>query len=216
MPMADDGLIPIHTRTYDVQAFKKSDSVIVLRGTVHDTKPAGMYIDNDIEPLTIHHMIVELTVAYPHLEITAAGVVFNGFPNETCPSIEPQYEKLVGLSIARGFTHKVRELFGGPRGCTHVTALLQAMAPVAIQCGWSMRVLAARETLANGEVLERLAPEQAGRVFTQNLNTCHVWDETSEHVALMRRGEYPSAPLNVRKRLAELGRDESEWLRLRA
>jgi len=39
------------------------------------------------------------------------------------------------LSIARGFTHKVRGLFGGPRGCTHTTALSQAMAPEAIQCG---------------------------------------------------------------------------------
>ena len=46
---------------------------------------------------------------------------------------------LVGLSIARGFTHRVRELFGGPRGCTHTTALLQAMAPIAMQCFWSMR-----------------------------------------------------------------------------
>jgi Protein of unknown function (DUF2889) len=214
--MADDELIPIHTRTYDVQAFKKSDTVIVLRGTVHDTKPAGMYIEADTEPLTIHHMIVELTVTFPMLEIIGAGVVFDGFPNETCPGIVPQYDKLVGLSIARGFTHKVRELFGGPRGCTHVTALLQAMAPVAIQCGWSMRVIKARETLESGEILQRLAPEQAERVFSQNLNTCHVWDETGEHVELMRRGEYPRAPLNVRNRLEELGRDESEWLRLRA
>jgi len=35
----------------------------------------------------------------------------------------PHYESLVGLSIARGFTHKARELFGGPRGCSHILTL---------------------------------------------------------------------------------------------
>jgi hypothetical protein len=44
------------------------------------------------------------------------------------------------MSIARGFNAKVRELFGSSRGCTHIGALLAAMAPVAIQTGWSMRV----------------------------------------------------------------------------
>src|SRR4051812_49539139 len=87
----------------------------------------------------MHHMQVDLEVAFPSMEIVASTVVFESHPHVLCPSITPHYEKLVGLSIARGFTHKVRELFGGPRGGTHTTALLQAMAPVAIQATWSMR-----------------------------------------------------------------------------
>ena len=58
-----------------------------------------------------------------------ADVVFEAHPHTTCPAIIEHYQGLVGLSIARGFTHQVRELFGGPRGCTHTTALLLAMAP---------------------------------------------------------------------------------------
>ena len=71
---------------------------------------------------------------------SSANAALETHPHAACPRIEDHYQHLIGLSIARGFTHKVRELFGGPRGCTHTTALLQAMAPVAIQSMWSFRV----------------------------------------------------------------------------
>ena len=83
-------------------------------------------------------MQIDLEVGFPSLEIVKASVRFETHPHGGCPAIIDHYGGLVGLSIARGFTHKVRELFGGPRGCTHTTALLQAMAPVAVQCFWSM------------------------------------------------------------------------------
>ncbi len=144
--LADDQtLTPIHRRTYDVQAFKRNDTEIVLQGSVQDVKPPGLYIEGDPNSLTIHHMIVTLTVTFPVLMITDATVEFAEHPHLTCPNVVAHYGELIGLSIARGFTHKVRELFGGPRGCTHTTALLQAMAPVAVQCNWSMQLAKIRE-----------------------------------------------------------------------
>ena len=76
--------------------------------------------------------------------IESAEIVFEAHPHTTCVDIIGAYQGLVGLSITRGFTHKVRELFGGPRGCTHTTALLLAMGPVATQCSWSMYAADAR------------------------------------------------------------------------
>ena len=131
--------LPIHTRNYEVRAFKVNDNEILLWGAVRDDKPAGMYVQNDNEALTIHHMVVQLRISFPMMEILDASAELKEFPHHECPGIGIKYKGLIGLSIARGFTHKVRELFGGPRGCTHTTALLQAMGPVAIQCGWSMR-----------------------------------------------------------------------------
>ena len=78
------------------------------------------------------------------LELERVVTHFEHHPREECPSITAHYDELVGLSIARGFTHRVRELFGGPRGCTHTTALLQAMAPIGMQCFWSMKAAAAK------------------------------------------------------------------------
>ncbi len=79
-------------------------------------KPPGLYVEGDPDPLTLHHMVVDLTVGYPSYEITGVEVVFDTHPQSSCPDISGAYEGLVGLSIARGFTNKLRELFGGPRG----------------------------------------------------------------------------------------------------
>jgi hypothetical protein len=184
---------------------------MLLRGVVRDQKPPGLYLEDDPEPLTFHHMIVELDVAFPSLTITRAEVVFQAYPNEVCPDITGHYEHLVGLSIARGFTHKVRELFGGPRGCTHTTALLQAMAPVAVQCGWSMRIVTARES--GDQPRDSMTPEERRQAMAFNLNTCHVWDEDGEHVKAMERGEPIGIPVQITQRLVALGRDPTDWQR---
>ena len=215
----DPEYLPIHTRNYEVRAFKVSDTEILLRGAVRDDKPAGLYVQGDDEPLTIHHMVVELRVTFPMMEIVDANVEFKDFPHHQCPGITVRYKQLVGLSIARGFTHKVRELFGGPRGCTHTTALLQAMGPVAIQCGWSMRVIKMVEGHHAGDTAGNEKPEFSAEAremaFKSNLNTCHIWDENGEQVANIRAGVDIGAPLSVTKRLKKLGRDQDEWNRIR-
>jgi hypothetical protein len=200
----------LHTRNYEVRAFRRDDHTLILRGAVRDDKPAGLYVPGDPEPLTIHHMIVDLTVSFPSLEITAAEVVFDVHPHSTCPVITDHYTKLVGLSIARGFTHKVRELFGGPRGCTHTTALLQAMAPVAIQCFWSMQVMKSRET---GTTIRPMATsEERSRMLAMNLNTCHVWSADGPNMTALNSGQSIEPPMQVVRRIIELGQDPSEWL----
>jgi hypothetical protein len=215
LPPAPD-LEVLHDREYRVQAYRKADDVIMIRGAVRDQKPPGLYIGTDERPLTIHHMQIDLDVSFPAMEIIAAEVRFVSFPNDICPDIVEHYDNLVGLSIARGFTHKVRELFGGPRACTHTTALLQAMAPVAIQCVWSMRASQARREAAamvaeESPTAMSTSPEQRKAMWQMNINSCHVWAEDSDYVAELERGAPMPAPVFIRGRMAELGIDESEW-----
>ena len=127
--------------------------------------------------------------------------------------ITTHYEKLVGLSIARGFTHKVRELFGGPRGCTHTTALLQAMAPVAVQCFWSMTASESRRNEANVDFVRTpMSREQRDGQWKTNLNTCHIWAEDGEMVRSIREGATEMAPPKfARQRLEDLGLTEEDW-----
>jgi len=208
-----DGVDPadqlIHERAYVVRAYRKGASALVLRGAVRDQKPPGLYVATDPEPLTVHHMIVDLEIAVPTLEIIGAKVVLETHPHAACPRIEDHYGKLVGLSIARGFTHKVRELFGGPRGCTHTTALLQAMAPVAIQSMWSFRVAEARA--AGGSEGAFTTEESRERALMMNLNTCHIWAEDGEQVTALRNNEPMEIPVWIEKRFAKLGLDPSAW-----
>src|SRR4051812_14235560 len=161
----DPDLEVLHDREYRVRAFRK-DPNILIRGAVRDQKPPNLYLAEDPEPLTIHHMQVDLEVAFPSLEIVGAHVHFEMHPNTTCPSITEHYDKLIGLSIARGFSHKVRELFAGPRGCSHTTALLLAMAPVAVQCFWSMSASDAKRRALAAEAAGEERPSRPARPMT--------------------------------------------------
>lgn len=194
----------VHERAYVVRSYRKGLDLMVIRGSVRDQKPPGLYVAEDPEPLTVHHMIVDLHVSVPSLEIVWAKAVLNVHPHDTCTAIEPHYDNLVGLSIARGFTHKVRELFGGPRGCTHTTALLQAMAPVAVQSMWSFRIAQAR---AAGDTEGFSSTEARQRGMMANLNTCHVWAEDGPQVAAIRSNAPLEVPVWIRKRFEKLGLD---------
>lgn len=205
----DEGLDLVHTRDYETRIYRLSDDELLVRGAVSDRKPPGLYVHADPDELEIHQMQIELRVGFPGLEIRAARVLFETHPHSKCPLIAADYEKLVGLSIARGFTRKARELFGGPRGCTHTNALLQALAPAVIQATWSLGV---REQRLAGQTHSRLSAEERDQRIRGNQNTCHLWAEGGEHVADVRAGrmhEYPLIP--IRERLRKLGRDETTW-----
>jgi hypothetical protein len=201
----------LHDRTYSVRSYRKSDTEMLIRGQVLDQKPPGVYVPEDPEPLAIHHMVVDLVVRFPDLEIVDARAVMETHPNSTCPSITDHYRNLIGLSIARGFTHRIRELFGGPRGCTHVTALLQAMAPVAIQSIWSMRASEPGDgTPVPAPLSSKATPEEIRRRMAHNINSCHVWREDGDKLAQALRGEM-EPPLWIVDRLEKLGLDPSSW-----
>jgi hypothetical protein len=204
LPPEPEGALPIlHDREYRVRAFRLTADRILIQGAVRDQKPPGLYLQIDPDPLTIHHMQLSIEISFPQLKILAATTHFESHPREECPSIVGHYEKLVGLSIARGFTHRVRELFGGPRGCTHTTALLQAMAPIAMQCFWSMHAAGAR---INGEPDPMLDTRRNNdQMWRKSINTCHVWDEHGPAVAAREAGTPENAPVFLRGRLEKLG-----------
>ncbi|CAB4540603.1 MAG: DUF2889 domain-containing protein [Actinomycetes bacterium] len=199
----------IHERAYVVRAYRKGTSTLLLRGAVRDQKPPGLYVPTDPEPLTVHHMVVDMTIEVPSLEIVDARAVLETHPHAACPRIEDHYRHLIGLSIARGFTHKVRELFGGPRGCTHTTALLQAMAPVAIQSMWSFRVAQARESGQGSDAFAN--PEARQRALMMNMNTCHIWAEDGEQVRAVMNNEPMEIPVWIVNRFEKLGLDPASW-----
>ena len=202
----EDGMELIHSRDYEVKVYRAAPDELLVRGAVSDRKPPGLYVLDDPSELEVHQMHVELRVHYPTLEIKAARVVFETHPHSKCPLIAADYEKLVGLSVARGFLRKTKDLFGGPNGCTHTNALIQAMAPAIVQSTWSIRIEDQRKA---GQRRSELSVEERERRVRSNLNTCHVWDESGERVAKYLSGELDGETmLPIEKRLAELGRDD--------
>ena len=173
-----------------------------VRGRLRDTKPLGLGLA-DGEPLTIHEMVVDLYVTMPDFVIDQVEATMVVHPYELCTGILDDYQKLVGLSITRGYSRTVRQLFGGPNGCSHVGALLQALGPVAVQASWSLFTL--HEDLAlRSSPVDDAEPEESTRRARLNANTCHVWAEGGEHLTAVTLGE-TRRPDWETERLRELG-----------
>jgi Protein of unknown function (DUF2889) len=214
-PPDPEGFDLLHTREYEVRSFRIDPTTILLRGAVRDLKPAGMYVHDDPEPLTVHHMVVDMTVDVKAMTIVEAKTVMEVHPHTTCTAIIPHYDNLIGLSLSRGYNSKVRELFGGPRGCSHVSALLTAMGPIGVQTMWSLRIANMRDSEGRFRPEAEMTPEQRLAMQSMNVNSCHVWDEHGEHVESVRRGDPPEPPLWIRKRFEELGRDPADFFKPR-
>lgn len=206
-PAPGDDEILLHNRSYDVQAFRIDAQTMRLRGRVTDTKPAGLYVQDDTEPLAVHDMVVDMEIGFPLLEILAIDVVLDTHPNLSCPSIEPAFHQLVGTSIARGFSRQLTELFGGPKGCTHVVALLRAMAPVAVQSIYSMAAADPNDPSAPWDREKRTEDERRQALeFTRD--SCHVWETGGEKMLAAQAGEVLEAPIWIRDRLNKLDRSD--------
>ncbi len=199
----------LHTRTYDIESFVVDDEHFRLDGRVRDVKPDGLWGTDDHRPLTIHDMTLSMTVALHGLTVTDVSVEMHTHPQNECPFILPSYQQLVGLSIARGFTHKVREMFGGPRACTHIGALINAMAPVAMQTVWSFSHRAAPVEMDLTDPTQRAAYRRSN--VERNRDTCHVWATEGPMFDRLDRGEIRTTPLWAQRRLAELGVPLEEW-----
>jgi hypothetical protein len=194
---------PVHLRDYRVEVFRRSDGIRLV-GEVRDTNPQGLNAD-DPDPLEIHRMALVVDCSVPDLVIEHAEARMHTHPHLECPMITQTYAQLVGMRIGRGFHKQVRELFAGPRGCSHTTALLQAMAPVAWQSLFTW----------NDEI-EFPAPgspeaEQWRRITFELLRgTCHMFADGGY---MERKLEIPGfdLPLWALERAESLGVDLAPW-----
>jgi hypothetical protein len=196
----------LHSRAYEVEAFLEDQEHFRLIGELRDVAPDGLWGIDDNEPMTIHHMHVELVIKAATLTITEASVEMRVRPQTECTNILPAYDGLVGLSIVRGFTHKIREMFGGPKACTHIAALVNAMAPVAMQTMWSF----GRATGARRDGIDEKARFNPDH-FQMNRDTCHVWASEGPMFSLLAQAQPVPVALWAKKRLEEKGIDEDEW-----
>ena len=92
-------LQPLHRREYEVQSYIINTETILIWGRVKDTKPPGVYFEEDPEPLEIHKMVIDLTIGFPNLVIGDVAVEMQTHPHGYCPNIVEHYRGLIGLSI---------------------------------------------------------------------------------------------------------------------
>ena len=167
---------PFHNRSIDLNGYLRDDGMWDIEGHLVDTKAYDFHNEwrGDMPAGTpIHDMWLRLTVD-DHYTIQGIEAVTDSSPYSICPDITDQFQKLVGLSIVRGFNRKVREVLGGTQGCVHLVELVGTMATVAFQ---TIRPNL-KESTAEGEKPPK--PKSGFRPMV--LNTCHAWDDTGEVV----------------------------------
>jgi hypothetical protein len=163
---------PIHTRRIECTGFLRKDGLWDIEGRLTDGKSYAFSNDHRGEIKVgefIHEMWMRLTMD-DTLTIVAVEATTDSSPFAVCPAILPDFQKLKGLRIAKGFNAKVFELFAGVHGCTHHIELIGRLATVAFQTIFPYR---------NRMSAKSNDPVQENR-RSRLLNTCHAFDETGD------------------------------------
>jgi hypothetical protein len=134
----------MHTRHIRCQGFARADGLWDIEGHLVDTKPYDMpNVDRPHGKIAagehLHEMWIRLTLD-AELWVRAVEVVTDFGPYAVCPSIAPNFQRLVGERIKAGWTQRTRELLGGVQGCTHLVELLGPLATTAFQTIYPVRV----------------------------------------------------------------------------
>ena len=125
----------VHTRSIVCRSFRREDGLVDVDGRFIDTRPYAYDSPwrGRCQPgSALHNMQLRLTINRER-QIVALESAMPATPYEGCAEVNPNFQALVGLSMARGFRKALREKLDGVAGCTHVLALLDAMAAAAMQ-----------------------------------------------------------------------------------
>ena len=143
----EDGLVDIEARMTDLKPYSWSS---IDRGQV----PAGA---------PLHDMWMRVTVG-TDMVIRACEAAMDSTPYTICPGVAPNFARLAGLTIGKGFIKQAMQRLGGVEGCTHLRELLQPIATVAFQTMISVR---------------RNRPIRSGRETVPDflVNSCHAYAE---------------------------------------
>ncbi len=165
----------VHARRILIESWTAPQGIIV-EGRLHDERLCATFTLTGARrpPGTVHDMILRLHVTGPPLRVAAAEAEMPGVPYAKCREILEGVQKVVGMPIVAGFTEKAKRRLGGVNGCAHLTTLLLAMAPAAVQGFWAVRAARPVPVTTEAAVLGRYL-----------IDTCHVWRRDGDRVRQM-------------------------------
>lgn len=125
----------IQTRSIVCRSFRRHDGLVDIDARFIDTRPFAY--DNEFRGhceagSALHNMQMRVTLDRKR-HIVALVSTMHKTPYTTCSGVNPNFQRLVGLSVGRGFRKAVRERLGGTEGCTHILALLDVLSAAAVQ-----------------------------------------------------------------------------------
>jgi hypothetical protein len=169
----------LHTRTIKCEGYQREDGLFDIEGWLTDTKTYDFKSTDRGEVkagVPVHGMGLRLTIDRD-MTVHGAEAAMDFTPFNMCPKITPNFQRLVGLNLSRGFTNAVRDRLGGIEGCVHLVDLLRPMATTAYQVLSPFSYDEKVEKSRRGEPVEAFF-----------FNACHAWQEDGE----IARDQFPS------------------------
>jgi len=129
----------VHCRKLEITTYTDEPGAVILEGRLLDECFVTRYMMGGEQrpPGFIHDLVVRMKVSGPALTIAGIDVKMPTVPRSECRQALDCLDPLVGMPITSGFTVRVKELVGGPKGCAHLVSLVLTMAPAAVQGAWS-------------------------------------------------------------------------------
>jgi len=157
------------SRDIKLESSMLDDEHVQVRGQLTDTRVD--FEDAAIEHV-VHCIVINLTINLSARVITAAEF---GLPKmaiaDMCEKLPRSADALVGMSLGRGLSSRLKELYGGVCSCFHLSSLLQAMVPYLPQVyAWSKSFRFLDEDLPPEAV-----PMAMDKIGQTSLNSCHAW-----------------------------------------
>ena len=164
-----------HARTIETVNYSVDATHMLSVGRLRDLRdfPSFGFTENPHPAGPMHDLEIFVLLRTPDLLIEDIEVAIHKVPRDDCLTLAHSLDAVVGISVSRGFTDKVKSLAGGKRGCTHLVHLLSTMAPAILQGYWAMRD---REEAPSPEAGRRRA-ESSARYLK---DSCYTWREDGE------------------------------------
>jgi hypothetical protein len=125
----------LHLRRVSYEGFRRDDGLFDIDATLVDTKDHvyPLATGNRTPDQPVHSMQIRVTVntRFDVIDIEAATDEMP-YPGR-CDRITPEYKKLIGANLLRGFRKAIAEHMGGVKGCTHLSELLSFLPTAAVQ-----------------------------------------------------------------------------------
>ena len=172
----------VHNREISIRTYHLGDHCILIEGNLIDHRYRSRHAGDQEELKPVHDMVFRLKVRGPGMLIEEAEAGMSHHPREDCPVVLPWIRNLEGLKIVAGFTKKVKEIIGNIKGCGHLTSLVLAMGPAAVQGYWA----------AYGVEREKMSRED--EAVKNIINTCYLWREDGPIIKRIREASGSRAP----------------------
>jgi hypothetical protein len=170
--------MPVHRRTITVDSYPEGETLRVV-GRLRDERPAQQ------RHQLVHDMELILRVSLQDMRIVEADAQMHAFPHDECPFVAPKFAELTGLSISRGFTRSLRELFAGVSGCQHLHELARVTGPAVFQANAALR---------SGQLEASRARPDPETTMRAMAGMCHVWSADGVGKQKLELGWAPGGP----------------------